>query len=996
MSKLINNRKKADKFSNPFVEREDMNAPHPGAVCGECGRTVTMGEYSGGQSSCCKAGVTAEEEYGNPPFLASESKSKSIEKRKGNCGACGSQICPQCNKCPGCSVGGTMCKCKGDDPYKTSAISEADDMCEACGKRVANRECAHGILCDKCDKEIHGKKGGPCKVAKKEVKLATDLVSKATLEQAMQEARGAAQKLDRNSPEHRTLEEMFNFINDILTKTPEEIKQDGGQSLTDYFDDAKMPQFAGKLRSAVEKINQLRSAKPMATHASLTKMDAKLKAKVRDALGSITDSVGYSAKQECLVAKHGYFYTHGYDERKFADAIVKRLNAVGLRANIVSTSNHWHAWPTDSWFECRFTVEPSPLAVTEPAPAEPTYTGAAGVPGGVGGIKPETPVTSAIKEATPEIDEEVRPETHFYGNLVKYDQDDLVDICNTKYGWAIAEQLKSILEGEAFEEQNPNALQYILEFALRKKETELAKSIQEYLTKIGYDKNKGASTKIADSEVNSGAAPAPSTAPSAPAPAAVPVIAAEKVAMPLNYEQILAPKGFVKDPAPHKDGEEVYWNGPEAVVAYSDGNWEVFGGNGPNDVVQEGHGPEELQTYFNLLAQDEFENRKGSDMNKRASKKIAEEPIEETPIVEEEDDVMPIEDAPVDEAAAGPTIGLDPASLGTKALGAAIKALAGVPEFMDDKSAVLWIEQLSSILKDRPVEQKQAKGKGPGKCECGAKCVPGSDMCGACEKEYALANEKAASKKIAVTPPGISEELMHKLKSEYPGEPDKAYATAWKIHNEKSSSEKAAAWDNVRNKLKTAGVKAADAIAWGMKEDGYTPNRAAYLVSRNASYFAKKYAMGGGGGGGFTSNEETLEVDKPESEGASRVKEIGEAHKMRDDNTGIDRPETTLPIKLAAELTPTKALKSCEDAKEELKKLYLELKPVSKVNDVAAVRNAIEAIWSASVLFDDACKAFNKMIMADEAEEEAVKASKKEASIPEEPKLGGLVLASAE
>jgi hypothetical protein len=43
-------------------------------------------------------------------------------------------------------------------------LAAADDMCEACGKNVANRECAHGILCNKCDKEVHGKKGGPCKV----------------------------------------------------------------------------------------------------------------------------------------------------------------------------------------------------------------------------------------------------------------------------------------------------------------------------------------------------------------------------------------------------------------------------------------------------------------------------------------------------------------------------------------------------------------------------------------------------------------------------------------------------------------------------------------------------------------------------------------------------------------------------------------------------------------------------------------------------------------
>ena len=36
----------------------------PGAVCSECGRTVTVGGYSTGESTCCKAEVCAEEEYG--------------------------------------------------------------------------------------------------------------------------------------------------------------------------------------------------------------------------------------------------------------------------------------------------------------------------------------------------------------------------------------------------------------------------------------------------------------------------------------------------------------------------------------------------------------------------------------------------------------------------------------------------------------------------------------------------------------------------------------------------------------------------------------------------------------------------------------------------------------------------------------------------------------------------------------------------------------------
>jgi hypothetical protein len=37
-----------------------------------------------------------------------------------------------------------------------------DDLCEACSNEMANRECAHGIICDDCDTAIHGQKNGAC------------------------------------------------------------------------------------------------------------------------------------------------------------------------------------------------------------------------------------------------------------------------------------------------------------------------------------------------------------------------------------------------------------------------------------------------------------------------------------------------------------------------------------------------------------------------------------------------------------------------------------------------------------------------------------------------------------------------------------------------------------------------------------------------------------------------------------------------------------------
>jgi hypothetical protein len=248
-------------------------------------------------------------------------------------------------------------------------------------------------------------------------------------------------------------------------------------------------------------------------------------------------------------------------------------------------------------------------------------------------------------------------------------------------------------------------------------------------------------------------------------------------------------------------------------------------------------------------------------------------------------------------------------------------------------------------------------------------------MCGSCEKDYANANEKAASSKVAVAPPG-REEQVKALKHE---DVDNPYAVAWSSYNKSHEGRaKAAAWLGVRRRLVSAGVQNADGVAWLIKADGVEPARAAYLVSKDASAYVSKFASAGAGGAGaWTSNEVTSDVDKGESEGSSRVQEVAQAHALRDDNTGIKRPATTLPEKFAAEMTPAKALKACESAEEDLKKLYLDLKTIASVNNVAAVRNAVEAVYSASTLFDDAKKAFNKMMMAEEAEEKAEDAAKK-------------------
>jgi hypothetical protein len=204
-----------------------------------------------------------------------------------------------------------------------------------------------------------------------------------------------------------------------------------------------------------------------------------------------------------------------------------------------------------------------------------------------------------------------------------------------------------------------------------------------------------------------------------------------------------------------------------------------------------------------------------------------------------------------------------------------------------------------------------------------------------------------AGSKVAVTPPGISEDLMHKLKSEYPGEPDKAYATAWKIHNESS--------------LKTA---AQNFIAEVMK------------------------IANGGASGGWSWDQTKGDVE----EGGSRVPEVDEAHGKIDEGPAkLNRPDTTLPIKLSAEMTAGKAVKQAEKLGQDLKAMYLQAKALTSANDSRPVREAVEAIFAAGNMFDEAVKVFAKQLSQEEQEEQAAKIKGKKSSF-----LGLAVAAAAE
>jgi len=65
----------------------------------------------------------------------------------------------------------------------------------------------------------------------------------------------------------------------------------------------------------------------------------------------IADSARYSDKKGGFIFKRGYFYRHGMDSDKFANAIMARSRNVGLTPVLVDSADKWNRWPKGSWFE---------------------------------------------------------------------------------------------------------------------------------------------------------------------------------------------------------------------------------------------------------------------------------------------------------------------------------------------------------------------------------------------------------------------------------------------------------------------------------------------------------------------------------------------------------------------------------------------------------------------------------------------------------------------
>ena len=313
---------------------------------------------------------------------------------------------------------------------------------------------------------------------------------------------------------------------------------------------------------------------------------------------------------------------------------------------------------------------------------------------------------------------------------------------------------------------------------------------------------------------------------------------------------------------------------------------------------------------------------------------------------------VPAPPAPAPMGGGGDVLGLLPTELILKI----VEELPKMEGFEQNKDLQEALISVTEILKGRPVEPaKPAEGAAPmpmaasqkkaGEPFGGKQSPPfGKKDEEKKDKEASIDDLKLAEvEKVAVAPPG-GENVVKGLKED--SDVDNPWAVAWSMYN--------------KGDKMSALQSAVKVVAAEFGKVG------------NASY------------GAFSWNQDTGKVEE------GSLPEAAEAHSKVDDNTGIKRPETVLPSKLAGEMTLSKAVKEAEGYGKQLKGLYLEAKALTSVNDTRPVRAAVEAIYAAGNMFDEACKVLNKQSMQEDQEAEAAKVKGKKSS------LLGLSVAAAE
>jgi hypothetical protein len=147
---------------------------------------------------------------------------------------------------------------------------------------------------------------------------------------------------------------------------------------------------------------------------------------------------------------------------------------------------------------------------------------------------------------------------------------------------------------------------------------------------------------------------------------------------------------------------------------------------------------------------------------------------------------------------------------------------------------------------------------------------------------------------------------------------------------------------------------------------------------------------------GDFSPEKTTQFMQACEQAVSSWAELNVPGASADDGSETPNFDHTSSLKQAAALATSKALKEAEKLGEELKRMYLDAKPITETNDTRPVREAVEAIFRAADMFGEAVKVLNKQDMQEKSEEEAAKIKADNKGRGKSSSLGGLMFAAAE
>src|SRR5208282_930017 len=307
--------------------------------------------------------------------------------------------------------------------------------------------------------------------------------------------------------------------------------------------------------------------------------------------------------------------------------------------------------------------------------------------------------------------------------------------------------------------------------------------------------------------------------------------------------------------------------------------------------------------------------------------------------------VAPAPAAPAAPAAGGGSLDALFAKLPSDFLADLVKKLTSLEGFEQDKDVQAAVENLAGKLQQRPVEAAPAPAA-PGVVASAkkAEAFGGKQAPPFGKKDEAKKDEKKDDKKASVARLGLNFVAAEKEAKAPP-------------HSE-----------NVVHALKKEDVDNPFAVAWSMYNKGDKMS-----AVKAAADVLSKMASGAAGGAWSTDSDKGKVV-----EDGGRTPEVGEAHSKIDEAPArLDRPTTTLPIKLAGEMTAQKAVKEAERLGQELKQTYLDAKSICTVNDSRPVREFVESIFRAGAMADEAVKTLNKQVMQEESEEAAAKVREK-------------------